>query len=315
MEVFDGDSAMELKERKKGGEDAGVGKRIVDDNPGEKGGEGLGGSRVGKWLKRLKGLKGGKIFKALTSSKDMKSMSCSWRPKRPSGSFKDMADDAFIARKDLKNVKKLGEGASAVVDLCVYSSPNGPLYPVAVKKLKPEVFKNQTDRQCFLNESKLLRKMRHPSIVDFLGVGYTDISTPDFEEKSDAWERVYLVQEFMNKGTLKSLIQHQMCTTGRRVYSSTQALRWALQIAKGLRYLHKSKPKVIHRDLKMENVLLKQNEDGEIVAKLADFGLCAMLDSEGTRIDFVEDWNNNRSSLDSTFTQSSSEVINNSLVL
>lgn len=40
------------------------------------------------------------------------------------------------------------------------------------------------------------------------------------------------------------------------VYSFTDALRWMIQLAEGLAYLHSHKPLIIHRDLKLENCLL-----------------------------------------------------------
>lgn len=221
--------------------------------------------------------------------------SWAWRSSLLPKSLNNMSVDTLVDPSDLKRIKRLGEGGYAVVDLCIYSSSKGQLRPVAVKQLRPDVLKNENDRQSFLKEAKLLKEMKHPCIVDFLGVGYTDVASLESETKScskDVQESVYLVQEFMDKGTLKNLVQMQMCTTRSKLYSNTQALKWALQIAQGIRYLHRSKPKVIHRDVKMENILLKENDDGEVVAKLADFGLCAMLEKDGTRINDIDSMNN-----------------------
>jgi serine/threonine protein kinase len=55
-------------------------------------------------------------------------------------------------------------------------------------------------------------------------------------------------------------------------YSDVEALYWLLDISRSLAYLHSRDPKVVHRDLKQDNLLLVQGE-GRRVAKLADFGL------------------------------------------
>lgn len=260
-----------------------------------------------------KGKGGKKSWDELNGPKDVDALSSTLRSKHSSRTLRNMSECAFIAPGDLKTIRRLGEGAFATVDLCIYSSSQGQLCPVAVKRLKPDVFKIQTDLQCFLNEARLLQKLRHPFIVDFFGVGFTDMEALKSEGPNNkiSQERVYLVQEFMNKGTLKSLVQRQMCATGRRVYSNTQALKWAQQIAKGLQYLHKVKPTLIHRDVKMDNVLLKENDDGEIVAKLADFGLCVMVDYGGTRVNCIEEINRGggRTSVASHFSMCSTQVI------
>eukprot|EP00879_Flechtneria_rotunda_P024526 GHRR01026002.1.p1 GENE.GHRR01026002.1~~GHRR01026002.1.p1 ORF type:complete len:187 (+),score=52.77 GHRR01026002.1:566-1126(+) len=90
----------------------------------------------------------------------------------------------------------------------------------------------------------------------------------------------------MEGGTLKQLVVRQMLGNGQRTYSSSQALAICLQVARGLRYLHRVKPMVIHRDLKLENVLLKRANpvDGKYEVKLADFGLSAQVQVKQQRL-------------------------------
>eukprot|EP00884_Botryococcus_braunii_P003104 jgi/Botrbrau1/12795/Bobra.117_1s0014.1 len=61
------------------------------------------------------------------------------------------------------------------------------------------------------------------------------------------------------------------------VYNNASALAWTRHVAEGLRYLHNAKPQVVHRDLKLENVLMRNLPDGKKEACLADFGLSALL--------------------------------------
>jgi hypothetical protein len=63
-----------------------------------------------------------------------------------------------------------------------------------------------------------------------------------------------------------------MISAMRRVYSTAQALSWALDLATALEYLHARSPMILHRDVKLSNVLLVE-EGGALVAKLADMGL------------------------------------------
>lgn len=53
--------------------------------------------------------------------------------------LRDMIVDAEISNKKLMKVKRLGEGAFAVVDKCIYRTSDGFERQVAVKRLKPDV--------------------------------------------------------------------------------------------------------------------------------------------------------------------------------
>ena len=61
------------------------------------------------------------------------------------------------------------------------------------------------------------------------------------------------------------------------MYTWLDALRWLEQIAAALKYLHSLRPMVVHRDLKLENMLLTGLDPATADAKLADFGLCKLV--------------------------------------
>lgn len=87
-------------------------------------------------------------------------------------------------------------------------------------------------------------------------------------------------QECCEGGSIAKLVRRATVRVGKkRLYSYHDAWRWSLQIAKALQYMHDSSPRVLHRDLKAENVLLsKPGRAGDI--RLIDFGLtklCSVL--------------------------------------
>lgn len=90
--------------------------------------------------------------------------------------LRDRAGEAYIPESSLTKVKRLGKGAFAVVDLCMLKTQDGRVGPVAVKRLKPDLFQNDGDVKLFLEEAQLLRKLSHSAIVDFIGAGYSTVS-------------------------------------------------------------------------------------------------------------------------------------------
>jgi serine/threonine protein kinase len=98
-----------------------------------------------------------------------------------------------------------------------------------------------------VQETNVLRRLSHPCIVEFRGVGSLRTNTPDALRLG-----MYLVQEFMPGGTLKSLIFEDWSDVhsgkyAKHLYRRTDALRWAVSIASALDYLHTFSPIVVHR--------------------------------------------------------------------
>ncbi|KAI8113767.1 hypothetical protein M9435_003759 [Picochlorum sp. BPE23] len=187
-------------------------------------------------------------------------------------SIRDLMGEEYIDYLDLSIKNKLGEGAFANVFLAKLIDGT----EVAVKMLKHEHLKDEEEIFLFLKEIKTLKKLHHRNIVQLIGMGGVQ------DGKGKVIE-LFVVTEVLKGGTLRRLVQDQMITVHHKQYSIYEATQWCLGVAKALQYLHKATPKVIHRDLKLENVILTvsprtRKKGEEIVAKLADFGLATLLE-------------------------------------
>jgi serine/threonine protein kinase len=116
-----------------------------------------------------------------------------------------------------------------------------------------------------------------------VGIGSQNVSTPEARRST-----MFLASELMEGGTLKALVMKEMLGAGvsGSLYTLRDAVQWCCQIAEGLAYLHSVQPIVVHRDLKLDNVLLTaaqafknggQPDRSSQIAKLADFGLVAFV--------------------------------------
>ncbi|CAK0785798.1 hypothetical protein CVIRNUC_009009 [Coccomyxa viridis] len=199
-----------------------------------------------------------------------------------SSTLSDMTNKDYIHPESLITMRQIGEGAFATVDLCKYNPPDGGKQElVAVKRLRPSILKDKTELQLFVGETKLLKKLKHRNIVRYIGVGgLGSLSLMNLNSARKVLSSTFLVQEYMEGGNLRSQVLKQMCRTHtkNKYYSQKQALEWIMQIAAGLKYLHTLRPKVVWRDAKLENILLRKVEGGKkLEACLADFGLSVVL--------------------------------------
>ncbi|XP_074580073.1 serine/threonine-protein kinase 12-like isoform X1 [Curcuma longa] len=125
---------------------------------------------------------------------------------------------------------------------------------VAVKMFGEEVMTNEDKVSAFIDELTLLQKIRHPNVVQFLGA--VTQSSP-----------MMIVTEYLPKGDLRAYLT-------KKHPSQRIAIKFALDIARGMNYLHEHKPEaIVHRDLEPSNIL--RDDSGHL--KVADFGVSKML--------------------------------------
>lgn len=186
--------------------------------------------------------------------------------------------DAVLDISDFEPMRIVGQGGFATVYKCLQKSTQ---QVVAVKVLKERHLKYEQSIYDFLLEAQLMHKLRHPLVVEFKGICFGKLDDPF------AAESICVVTEFMESGTLKDWIQAQTNDPTKTVYTQRTALKWILQIAEVVDYLHSRKFSIIHRDLKPENILLRPDPRNprEYIPKIADFGLSVIVASKMKQID------------------------------
>ncbi|CAI8017854.1 Receptor-like protein kinase HSL1, partial [Geodia barretti] len=118
----------------------------------------------------------------------------------------------------------------------------------------------------FVRECQLMSTLRHPNIVQFLGVAFF----PGSRLPAFVMERLLT--------SLHDLLAPDPpppsgAVTPLSFFSMALKCSVLHNVACGLAYLHKRSPPVIHRDLSARNVLL----DSEMVAKIADLGVARIV--------------------------------------
>lgn len=167
--------------------------------------------------------------------------------------------ELLIATRNFSESSVIGRGASGTVYKAVM--PNGRR--VAVKKLRCQGESSSVDRS-FRAEITALGSVRHRNIVKLYG----------FCSNQDSNLILY---EYMENGSLGELLHGS-----KDAYLLDWDTRYqiAFGAAEGLRYLHSDcKPKVIHRDIKSNNILL----DEMMEARVGDFGLAKIIDISNSR--------------------------------
>ena len=124
---------------------------------------------------------------------------------------------------------------------------------VALKVLSPNVAADKRRMQRFHQEARVASSLNHPNIVTIFEFGDVD-------------NRTYLSAEFVDGETLRDFLRGKRLKLG-------EVIDIALQILTALDAAHEAK--IIHRDMKPENVMVRRRDQ---VVKVLDFGLAKLIE-------------------------------------
>ncbi|KAJ4775647.1 protein kinase family protein [Rhynchospora pubera] len=156
-------------------------------------------------------------------------------------------DDYTIPWRELILKEKIGAGSFGTVHRADWHGSD-----VAVKILIEQDFHADRLKE-FMREVAIMKSLRHPNIVLLMGV----VTEPP---------NLSIVTEYLSRGSLYKLLHK---STVREYLDERRRLHMAFDVAKGMNYLHRRNPPIVHRDLKSPNLLV----DRKYTVKVCDFGL------------------------------------------
>lgn len=157
-----------------------------------------------------------------------------------------------------KIINRLGDGKSSIVYLAVDKNNN----KVAIKTIQYNI--NKIDGHNIELEAILLNNLNHRNIPKFYGFYCDKIN-------------YYIIMEYIHGEPMLSYINKNKGIVYRRLKNITK------QLVDVIAYMHKNN--VIHRDIKLENMILEYNTDRIV---LIDFGFSDIIkyDKNGKELQF-----------------------------
>lgn len=166
---------------------------------------------------------------------------------------KSGAQQYGISRDDVVLGRILGEGFFGEVYEGIYTNENGERIPVAVKTCKKDC--TAENKEKFMSEATLMKKMDHPHIVKLIGI----------TEEEPTW----IVMELYKYGELGHYLEQNKSTL-----KVVTLILYTLQIGKAMAYLEAIS--CVHRDIAVRNILVASHE----CVKLGDFGLSRYIEDD-----------------------------------
>ena len=167
--------------------------------------------------------------------------------KHINGQVKEELEEWAIPPAAVTFHEKVGEGAFGVVFKGIYRKREVALKTMSRKDV------NETNLKRFVSETLLLARLHHPNVIGFEGCVLE-------------LNNLFIVIEYAGNGNLNDCLQSKIAETWTFHNHKLQVLR---EICKGISYLHCPDPvKIIHRDLKCDNILVTEH----LHCKISDFG-------------------------------------------
>lgn len=150
--------------------------------------------------------------------------------------------------EDFVFISKIGKGSTAKVYLAEHLVSKQQF---AVKRIsKKQLFQHENGPKNLADEIRILHEIQHENIVKLYSV---------YESK----KTVFLVMEYLPFGNL----YQRVLVRGK--FSDEISVKFMRNLLLTLEYLHSKS--IVHRDLKLENIIMTGEEDFEF--KIIDFGL------------------------------------------
>ena len=171
--------------------------------------------------------------------------------------------------EDLTLIKSVGKGSFGEVFL---TSKKGTDQMFAVKKVSKSLVLQEKVKKYFNNEIYILKNVNHPNIIKLYEIKQT-------------LNNFYLVFDLCNGGGLSNCLEKYM-KLNKKPFPQDIAQSIIRQLVSGLQYLHHNK--ILHRDLKLDNVLLHFNTEEDknnfnllkAQVKIIDFGFARYLEND-----------------------------------
>jgi eukaryotic-like serine/threonine-protein kinase len=129
-----------------------------------------------------------------------------------------------------------------------------------IKVMRPEVAESPEQRKRFLREAQTATRLKHENVVAFYDFFVDDEGT------------AYMVMEYIEGVNLRDMVRQ--CGP----LPISLALYLARQCLSALSYLHRKG--IVHRDVAPDNIMMMQEEDGTLHAKLIDLGIAKLQRAE-----------------------------------
>jgi len=168
--------------------------------------------------------------------------------------------------------KNLGKGAFGEVFLTTKKGTN-KLF--ATKKIPRELVETDNIMKYLVNEIQILRELDHPNIVKF-------------QEIKKTKNHYYIIMDYCNGGELYKALEKYM-DKNKKPFSQEIVQHLMRQIINAFKYIHGKK--IIHRDIKLENILLNYDSEEDkknanimkATVKIIDFGFAAKIEKSGLK--------------------------------
>lgn len=168
-------------------------------------------------------------------------------PSKSNNQLRLEEEDLDVPWSELLLKNKIGSGSFGTVYHADWRGSD-----VAVKILEEQEFHAERFEE-FLSEVAIMKRLRHPNIVLFMGA----VTQPP---------NLSIVMEYLSRGSLHKLLHMNGAAL---ILDERRRLNMAYDVAKGMNYLHQFRPPIVHRDLKSLNLLV----DSTYTVKICDFGL------------------------------------------